>query len=256
MRLLDLYCCAGGAGLGYHQAGFEVVGVDISPQPRYPFTFIQRNVLALDLKFIRTFDAIHASPPCQFATELRHAPNTKEHPNLIPETRAMLAASGLPYIIENVDGAKGHLIDPILLCGSMFGLGAAGHQLQRHRWFESNIVIKPPGPCKHTSPVIGIYGGHIRCRSAKHGGRRTRDFEGHNKPALAREAMGMSWATMNQMSEAIPPAYTRFLGEQLIAHIQAKEASALSAPLALDGGSDMNRIDLCPPSLRSSGKRK
>lgn len=225
-RLLDLFCCAGGAAMGYHQAGFEVVGVDINPQPRYPFAFVQADVMALDHRFLRFFDAVHASPPCQFATELRHAPGTKEHPNLIPATRRLLRSAGLPYVIENVDGARGHLVDPVLLCGSMFGLGVAGYQLQRHRWFESKYPFTAPKLCDHRDPVIGVYGGHVRCRSAKHGGRRTRDFEGFDKPALAREAMGIDWATMQQMSEAIPPAYTRFIGEQLIAHIAAKRLAA------------------------------
>lgn len=223
-RLLDLYCCAGGAAMGYHRAGFEVVGVDLKPQPRYPFRFIQADVLALDPAFVASFDAVHASPPCQFATELRHAPGTKEHPNLIPATRAMLRASGLLYVIENVDGAKAHLNRPILLCGSMFGLGAAGFQLQRHRWFESNSALPQPD-CAHQEPVIGVYGGHVRCRSAKHGGRRTRDFEGYDKPTLAREAMQMPWTTMQQMSEAVPPAYTEWIGHQLLVEISQRKVA-------------------------------
>lgn len=223
-RLLDLFCCAGGAAAGYHRAGFDVVGVDLKPQPRYPFAFIQHDALTLDPRFIATFDAIHASPPCQFATELRHAPGTKEHENLIPATRAVLRQSGKPYVIENVDGARSHLINPVLLCGSMFELQAGGYQLRRHRWFESNIPLNQM-TCRHREPVIGVYGGHVRCRSAKHGGRRTRDFEGRDKPALAREAMGIPWATMQQLSEAIPPAYTRYIGALLFGHIASPEAS-------------------------------
>ena len=229
-RLLDLFCCAGGAAMGYHRVGFEVVGVDIRPQPRYPFEFIRADALALDPTFVASFDAIHASPPCQFATELRHAPGTKEHPNLIPPTRRMLERSGLPYVIENVEGAREHLVNPTLLCGSMFGLGATGKvlrfHLQRHRLFETSFQLDPPRDCYHMEPVIGVYGGHVRCRSAKHGGRRTRDFEGHDKPELAREAMQMPWATMQQMSEAIPPAYTQFIGEQLLAHIENERLAA------------------------------
>jgi len=216
--------------MGYHRAGFEVVGVDIADQPRYPFQFVQADALALDQSFVGGFDAIHASPPCQFATELRHAPGTKEHDNLIPATRAMLRASGLPYVIENVEGAREHLVSPVLLCGSMFGLGATGKvlrfHLQRHRWFEADFPLFTPGPCDHQEPVIGVYGGHVRCRSARHGGRRTRDFEGHDKPELAREAMQMPWATMAQMSEAIPPAYTQYIGGQLWAQIQARRLAA------------------------------
>ena len=144
-RLLDMYCCAGGAGVGYHRAGFEVVGVDIARQRRYPFEFVQADCLRLILPWIRkSFDAIHASPPCQFATPLRHAPGGRRHPNLIPETRQLLEASGLPWIIENVEDAAPHLRDPILLCGTMFGLETEGHELHRHRLFESNIRISPP----------------------------------------------------------------------------------------------------------------
>lgn len=226
-RLLDLFCCAGGAAMGYHQAGFEVVGVDINPQPHYPFEFIQRNVLDLHWEWIEDeFHAVHASPPCQFATALRHAPGAKEHQNLIPGTRRVLGAADIPYVIENVEGARDHLRNPVMLCGSMFHLGAAGHQLQRHRLFETNWGLRPAaGPCAHREPVIGVYGGHVRCRSAKHGGRRTRDFEGRDKPALAREAMGMDWATMGELSEAIPPAYTRFIGEQLMAKLLLARAA-------------------------------
>lgn len=216
-RLLDLCCKAGAASKGYALAGWEVVGVDIDPQPRYPFEFMQRDMREIDPQWIASnFDGAHASPPCQFATALRHAPNGKPHENLIPAARKLLDATGLPYIIENVEGARPHMLWPTLLCGSMFGLSAKGYQLRRHRLFESNMLIEAPGPCKHTSPVIGVYGGHARCRAARHGGRGTRDFVGQDKPALAKEAMGMDWGTMAELSEAIPPAYTEFLGRQLM----------------------------------------
>lgn len=230
LRMLVLFCSAGGSSVGYHRAGFEeIVGVDIAPQPRYPFPFIQADALTLDERFIRSFDAVHASPPCQFATPLRHAPNGKVHPNLIPATRARLRASGLPYVIENVEAALPHMIDPVMLCGSMFGLGAGGHQLRRHRLFETNVAMSPP-PCAHTEPVIGMYGGHVRCRSSKHGGRITRDFIGQDKPALAREAMGIDWMTMNEMSQAIPPAYTRWIGEHVAREARARRANERPPP--------------------------
>ena len=229
LRVLDLFCCEGGAGMGYHLAGFDVTGVDLYPQPRYPFTFIQADCLTLEPAWIRrNFDAIHASPPCQFGTALKHAPNAKKHNNLIPATRKLLKATGLPYIIENVEAVAraGHMINPICLCGSMFGLGSGSYQLRRHRYFESNVTIGSAGACKHLDyPVIGIYGGHVRCRAAKHGGRKTRDFVGYDKPAMAAEAMGMPWATMAGMSEAIPPAYTRYLGLQLMQQLSQAEAA-------------------------------
>lgn len=220
MRLLDLFCCAGGAAMGYRRAGFEVVGVDFVSRDRYPFKFVHSDVLALDPAWIATFDAIHASPPCQGYSAMRHAPGAKGAPLLIDQTRTMLEASGLPYIIENVENARWAMRDPIMLCGTMFGLGVEGFELQRHRLFESNIAISPPRPCDHRKPVIGVYGGHARNRSAKTGGRGTRDvWEGGHKAAMSSAMGGMDWATCAEISEAIPPAYTEHLGRQLIAHL-------------------------------------
>lgn len=221
--LLDLYCKGGGAAMGYARAGFTVVGVDIEPQPRYPFQFIQADVLKLPPAFLAQFDAIHASPPCQFATALRHAPRArKDHPNLIPPTRELLIASGRPYHIENVEEAREHLINPLLLCGSMFGLGAEGHQLQRHRLFERSYDGGHPDRCRHTEPVIGVYGGHARCRSAAHGGRGTRDVWAKGHKGAASEAMGIDWMTLDELSEAIPPAYTEWLGVELQWHLESE----------------------------------
>lgn len=226
-RLLDLFCCAGGAAMGYHLAGFDVVGVDINPQPRYPFAFIQHDALTLDPRFIASFDAIHASPPCQGYTDLRHAPGAKGAPRLIGKVREVLIASGRPYVIENVSGARSEMRDPITLCGSMFRLGAQGCELQRHREFECGGFPKPPHWCSHgANPVIGVYGGHARKRSAKHGGRGTRDvWEGGHK-AAASEALGIDWMTLGELSEAIPPAYTRWIGLQLIGHLRHERIAA------------------------------
>lgn len=225
-RLLDLFCCAGGAGMGYHRAGFDVVGVDVKPQPRYPFEFVQADVLALDSAWVASFDAIHASPPCQGYTAMRHAPGAKGAPRLIAEVRAMLRESGKPYVIENVEEARWAMAHPVTLCGTMFGLSAEGHELRRHRLFESNILLRVPD-CQHAdAPVIGVYGGHARRRSAKHGGRGTRDVWAGGHKGAAAEAMGMDWATLAEMSEAIPPAYTEFLGHALMAEIQAQRQAA------------------------------
>lgn len=217
--LIDLYCGAGGAAVGYHRAGFDVLGVDINPQPRYPYAFLQADVLKLDLRFFNIADAIHASPICQGHTVLRHAPGTKEHPNLIIPTRRMLDATGKLWTIENVEGAAEHMPGAICLCGSMFGLGVDGFQLRRHRLFQTNWSLEAPKHCDHKNdgpPVMGVYGGHVRIRAAKHGGRGTRDLPGHDKPAMARAAMGMPWATMAEMSEAIPPAYSHYVGLNLM----------------------------------------
>jgi len=217
MKLLDLFCCAGGAGAGYHAAGFDVTGVDISPQPNYPFDFHQADVLQLDVGFLRLFDAIHASPPCQGYSSMRHAHNTTGAPLLINQVRQLLEDAGKPYVIENVEQAKWSMVKPILLCGSMFGLGTEGHELRRHRLFESNVDLFAPCACRHSyAPVVGVYGGHARRRSASHGGRKTQDRWEHGHKYAMQEAMGMNWGTTAEISEAIPPAYTEHLGRQLM----------------------------------------
>lgn len=235
--LLDLFCKAGGAGAGYAQAGFEVVGVDIEPQRRYPFDFIQGDVLALTPDFLAGFDAIHASPPCQAHTSLKTMHNAKDHPNLIPATRAMLQASGKPYIIENVEGAKAELIDPILLCGTMFGLGVEDAELRRHRLFETSfpIILRPA--CQHGQrDVIGLYGGHVRNRRRARtigiygeGCRDSRRKFDKGVPDFTidqgRAAMGCDWMTVAELSQAIPPAYTRFLGEHLLRVLNMQAAA-------------------------------
>lgn len=132
--LLDLFCGAGGAAEGYHRAGFDVVGIDINPQPRYPFRFIQGDALDVSLWPVGV-DVIHASPPCQALST--QTPDKSKHLNLIPATRDVLVGSGLPYVIENVEGARRSMVDPIRLCGSSFGL-----DVRRHRYFESNVDLQ------------------------------------------------------------------------------------------------------------------
>lgn len=222
-RALDLCCKAGGAAKGYWSAGFDVTGVDLEPQPRFPFAaFIETDALTLTPAFLRQFDFIHASPPCQGYTTLRHAPGARGAPRLIPAFRELLEASGRPYIIENVEEAREEMRDPILLCGSSFGLGAQGAWLQRHRLFESNIPLTAP-PCRHDPerPVVGVYGGHARIRSSRFGGRGTKDVWKGGHKAAASEALGIDWMTLTEMSEAIPPVYTAYLGEQVLAHMRA-----------------------------------
>lgn len=229
LRGLELCCKAGGSGEGYRRAGFDMVGVDITPQPRYPFEFMQRDALTLEPAWIAAnFDFVHASPPCQGYTDLRHAPGAKGAPRLIGEFRELLRKTGLPYVIENVQKARAFMESPITLCGTMFGLNSQGAQLRRHRLFESNIEIDPPGSCRHdpTKPVIGVYGGHSRIRAARFGGRGTRDvWQGGHKPAAA-TAMGINWMTLAELSEAIPPAFTQHIGQQIFAHLQQARAAA------------------------------
>jgi DNA (cytosine-5)-methyltransferase 1 len=208
MKALDLFCSAGGITRGLQRAGFHVTGVDIKPQPRYiGDAFFQADALAISVDFIRSFDFVNASPPCQGYTALRHAPGAIGAPRLIGPVRDMLRAAGVPYCIENVEEAAWDMIDPITLCGSMFGLGAQGCRLQRHRLFECSFPIEQP-ECRHDDrPVIGVYGGHARRRAKSAGGRGTKDVwqEGGHRRA-ASEAMGIDWATLGEMSEAIPPS--------------------------------------------------
>jgi len=222
-RLLDLYCGAGGAAVGYSRAGFDVVGVDIVRQPRFPFEFRQADALTLSLEFLRGFDLIHASPPCQGYTPLRHAPGAVGAPLLIGRTRDLLNRAGRPWIIENVEEAYWAMRDPIVLCGSMFGLGAQGCRLQRHRLFETSFPIAQP-PCRHDGrAVIGVYGGHARRRAASAGGRGTKDVWVGGHRAAASAAMGIDWMTLGEMSEAIPPAYAEFIGRRWLASIDGVE---------------------------------
>jgi DNA (cytosine-5)-methyltransferase 1 len=135
-RILDLFCCAGGVAVGYSRAGFDIVGVDIDPQPHFPFEFIQADALTLDMKFLRSFDAIHASPPCQSYSDLaKRNRNAHEWPRLIEPVREILIKSGKPYVIENVEGAP--LLNPVVLCGTMFkGLRVLR---QQHSNYNENI---------------------------------------------------------------------------------------------------------------------
>jgi DNA (cytosine-5)-methyltransferase 1 len=209
-RLLDLFCGAGGIAEGYHRAGFEIVGVDIEPQPHYPFEFHQADALTFPLD---GFDCYHASPPCQFASDLAFRTGG-EYPNLVAPTQKLLRATCLPYIIENVSRRAG-LCDPVMLCGSMFGLGANGRQLRRHRLFECNFPVMAP-PCQHRGQPIGVYG-------TGGGGQMTRGYKG--TPEEYRGAMGIDWATRAEIAQAIPPAYGEHIGQYLMAEIRARAAA-------------------------------
>ena len=217
-RLLDLFCCAGGAGFGYSQAGFEVVGVDIKLQRNYPLPFIQADALSLDPKFIALFDVVHASPPCQAYSDLaKRNRNADDWPRLIEPVRDMLIRSGLPYVIENVDGAP--LFNAVVLCGTMF----SELRVLRHRLFEANFEIVPPPHKKH--PKV-----HTFDRRKSHFGKTNewKDFVqvtggGNCTLAAAREAMGIDWMTKNEINESIPPTYTRFVGQELLRHLSFGE---------------------------------
>ena len=197
-KLLDLFCGAGGASMGYYQAGFDVVGVDIKPQPNYPFKFIQADVLDFPLD---GYDAYHASPPCQAYSEATPISTKSGHPKLISITHELLVSTNKPYVIENVEGARWHLVNPIMLCGSMFGLG-----VWRHRWFEVSPIwcLSPATCCHHGHPVTINPPANARKAQGK------RNFE------KEKWAMGIDWMNKNEISQAIPPAYTEYIGKCLL----------------------------------------
>ena len=204
-KVLDLFCGAGGASMGYHLAGFEVTGVDIKHGKRYPFNYVRKDVMDLPIDYLRSFDLIHASPPCQtysITRNLRIAQGKQTTKlDLIEPVRKMLIESGKPYVIENVMGAP--LIDPVLLCGSAFGL-----KVRRHRLFESNTALKGT-ECNHKAQgrPVGVYGSLND--EIPNGGKTATTID------EAKAAMGIDWMIWTEIVEAIPPAYTRYLGEQL-----------------------------------------
>ncbi len=223
-RLVDAFSGAGGAAKGYQRAGFYVVGIDNAPQPHYcGDEFHQGDALEMlaDLDWLAGFDAIHASPPCQAYSVLRRANPGTSYPDLIGPTRELLKATGLPYVIENVPGAP--LERSIVLCGSMFNLGAGARQLRRHRLFECSFVILQP-QCQHDGEAIGVYGGGATGRYTFANGIKTREGRrGGYQGTIAerREAMEIEWMNGREINQAIPPAYTEFIGAQLLQHIGA-----------------------------------
>jgi len=203
--LLDLFCGAGGAAKGYANAGFTVVGVDIVPQRHFPFSFHQREALEFLRIHGRRFDAVHASPPCQGYSRMNHV-HKREYPLLIEPVRDLLIEVGLPYVIENVEGAP--LINPVTLCGTSFGL-----KVIRHRIFETNWDL--------TGLPCGSHEGEIYS-PAGHGDPNWRNREknphlsGKGYTERCRRAMAIDWMNRDELAEAIPPAYTEFIGTQLL----------------------------------------
>lgn len=224
--LLDLFCGAGGASMGYYRAGFDVIGVDINPQPNFPFFFVQSDALeeltdppyaywkiTTWKRFFRKPAAIHASPPCQRYTSLAKGnnANVEEYPDLLADTRELLQATGLPYVIENVQTAP--LIDPITLCGEMFGLDVI-----RHRKFESSVTLEAPPHKQHRGRVSGYrhgqwYDGPYFAVYGNGGGKGTLEEW--------RSAMGIDWMTKPELAQAIPPSYTEHVGAQLLDSIRS-----------------------------------
>ncbi|MFF4980434.1 SAM-dependent methyltransferase [Streptomyces sp. NPDC001046] len=209
-RLLDLFCCQGGAAKGYADAGFDVTGVDIAPQPRYPFRFVQGDAIAFALAHGAEFDFIHASPPCQHDTECQRIQGNA-HPDLIAPTRAALETTGRPWVIENVRGAAPKLHRPVMLCGQMFRL-----ENYRHRFFETGggFTLDQPDHPAHLVPQAkmgrpvppGWYGQFVG------------NFSG---VPLARRVLGVPWMNRDGIRECIPPAYTAHIGRAALATLAA-----------------------------------
>lgn len=209
MKVLDLFCGAGGAATGYYRAGFtEITGVDVHQMPRYPFRYIHADAIGFLKMFGQQYDLIHASPPCQrYSVATR---NKNKYPDLLAPVRDALKATGKPYIIENVPGAP--MENPVMLCGSMFGL-----KVYRHRLFESNIPLVTPGHQRHFD----------NCRGNGKG-MSDKGFitvVGHNAGICnsrgvtweyVQQAMGIDWMNRKELSQAIPPAYTEYLGRQVL----------------------------------------
>jgi DNA (cytosine-5)-methyltransferase 1 len=235
--LLDLFSCAGGAGMGYHRAGFRVIGVDNRPQPNYPFQFIQADAMELLADPDKFFEwpesirAIHASPPCQAYTAMKVMANARQdHPDLVEPCRDLLKLSGLPWVMENVPGAPMDDVGPpdlfgggggITLCGSMFDLNNGEYELRRHRLFECSTPLPQP-QCRHRLPVIGFYGDHARTRQRTVNGHRDRggDITGlDRKMPFVRDLLGIDWMRWEEATQAIPPAYTEWIGRHLLAAI-------------------------------------
>lgn len=231
-RLLDLFCGAGGAAMGYHRAGFDVVGVDIAPQPNYPFEFHQADALDF-LQWIHVacsrtcrdgYHAVHASPPCQAFSAAKNMWKGRlpedRHPDLVDATREALRDTGAPYVIENVEGAP--LTNYVVLCGDMFGLG-----VKRHRLFETSFFIWNPPVCRSSHPefIVSVFGGGALSRAPVGGSTKGTGNFMHRRVHVAHEkakvAMGIDWMTRDELSQAIPPAYTEWVGRQLLAQLEA-----------------------------------
>jgi DNA (cytosine-5)-methyltransferase 1 len=223
-KLLDLFCCEGGAGYGYHLAGFDVTGVDIEPRPLYPFRFIQADAIdALEHWDLSLFAAIHASPPCQHFTTMSNRHRGKgskadEQPDLLTPALTLLRRLAVPWVVENVPPAKRVMQATLTLHGGMFGLG-----VHRPRIFESNVLILTPTARQAANPV-GVYGKAPDGRRLWSG----KDYVQRAARSVeeARELMGMPWASWHGCKEAIPPAYTEYIGARLLEHIAADRGRA------------------------------
>lgn len=216
--LLDLFCGAGGAAMGYHRAGFRVVGVDIKPQPNYPFSFIQMDAFKFAAKWGRGVDFIHASPNCEGYSHLNNirliAKHTSDYQREIGKTRKLLQSLGKPYVIENVAGAAAEMQNPVMLCGSMF----AGLRVYRHRLFECSFDVLPPAHSRHSDPVppagsgVSPKDGYVSITSG--GVRNLPKWWDGSGAAYKNMAMGINWMTQAELTKSIPPAFAQYIGAE------------------------------------------
>lgn len=206
MKLLDLFCGAGGCAVGYYRAGFhDITGIDINPQRNYPYHFVQADALEYLAAHGHEYDFIHARPPCQAYSDMTPPEYKTNHPDLIDATRLALQTTGKPFVIENVAGARKLLRNPLMLCGTMFGLN-----IWRHRCFEvwpDMLTLTPT--CRHIGHSVLITG-----VSRIKGKKRI-----ENTADECRQASGIDWMTRKELDEAIPPAFTQFIGERLLESI-------------------------------------
>lgn len=240
MKCLDLYCCDGGAAIGLHNAGFdEIVGIDIDPHPNYPFEFIQADCLTLPINDFSEFDFIWASPPCQhYITQIKHY--GVEHPDLVPQTRILLDKIGKPYCIENVMGAP--IKEHLQLCGKMFGL-----KVYRHRKFEvSGFRVEQPRHPPHiwtskkgevfcvcgNTPLVSGHGGNKNQRRLHREIMNKTIFKG-DITKLWQDAMGINWIkNRDVLSQAVPPAYSEYIGKEFIRYRENTNYANKEAPKA------------------------
>ncbi len=256
-RLLDLFCGAGGCSVGYYRAGFEVAGVDIQPHPDYPYRITvadARDVLA-DRDYVAGFDAVHASPPCQAHTTMSNrwrgiGGRADKHVDHISAVRVLLKAWGGPWVIENVPGARAVMRSPMLLHGGQFGLGC-----YRPRLFESNVLLWAPPEAAPPAHPVGVYG-----RSPD--GRRLFTRADGTEQRAARSlregqsALGVDWMSQwEDVTEAIPPAYTEFLGEQLIAHL-GQSVSIATESLGYENGAGRRGAPTPTPALTHHSRNR
>ncbi|NUP24125.1 MAG: DNA cytosine methyltransferase [Streptomyces sp.] len=214
LTVLDLFCCQGGAGMGYYLAGFEVTGIDLSPQPRYPFAFVQGDALAYLAEHGTEFDLIHASPPCQGYSDAQVLQG-REHPMLIAPVRELLEQTGRPWVIENVPGARAELRDPVVLCGAMFG-----HRTYRDRYFEAGggLVLPQPEHPEHDAPIT-------KMGRPRRGGEMAHYVGNFSGVQEARDDLGVPWMNRDGIRECIPPSYTRWIGRHALAHLTPAAAA-------------------------------